>query len=93
MKSIALNSLLIFSTLLNIFLVAFIIKILRKSEDKTLEKLFSIGFPIFIVSKEGRIVKANDFAASFYGISKEELNSITIPQFMAHWCLPYKFFM
>ncbi|PMP92867.1 MAG: hypothetical protein C0170_01800, partial [Hydrogenobaculum sp.] len=48
MKSIVLNSLLAFSTLLNMGLIAFIIKILRKSEDKTLEKLFSIGFPILI---------------------------------------------
>jgi len=78
MKSIVLNSLLVFSTLLNIGLVVFILKILRKSEDKTLEKLFSIGFPILIVSKDGNIVKTNDFAASFYGISKEELENKTV---------------
>jgi len=78
MKSIVLNSLLAFSTLLNIGLVLFILKILRKSEDKTLEKLFSIGFPILIVSKDGNIVKTNDFDASFYGISKEELENKTV---------------
>jgi len=78
MKFIVLNSLLVFSTLLNIGLVLFILKILRKSEDKTLEKLFSIGFPILIVSKDGNIVKTNDFAASFYGISKEELENKTV---------------
>ncbi|WP_459894814.1 sensor domain-containing diguanylate cyclase, partial [Hydrogenobaculum acidophilum] len=78
MKYFALSTFATFSTLLNIFLVAFIIKTLKKSEDKTLEKLFSIGFPIFIVSKEGRIVKANDFAASFYGIPKEELENKTV---------------
>ncbi|MGC9144471.1 sensor domain-containing diguanylate cyclase [Hydrogenobaculum sp.] len=78
MKYVVLNILLAFSTLLNIGLIAFIIKILRKSEDKTLEKLFSIGFPILIVSKEGHIIKANDFAASFYGIPKEELENKTV---------------
>lgn len=78
MKHLVLNTATTLSVLLNIGLVAFIIKILRKSEDKTVEKLFRIGFPILIVSKEGNIVKANDYAASFYGIPKEELETKTI---------------